>query len=419
MAQLPSLFDRADGRDGREGIATPPGVILVNDNGTISEWTDEPAIKLRELVSSPEIERAEQCTITKSFVTDWANGVELIGTLGRGTIMVDSQGYVTRVLSSKLTREKPGFAVIQVVAESVSFDTPPDEFDIQPVEMGVHIIKHPRYFRALDPDSTDNTNYVTVGDVDVSLGDIKRSIIRSIQAYMDAPFYPSGDQTNGLIQNNILFGLQNDFYYVNVPALGVDPDDDELNNGQIWDGDLDNMPPGSYEYLTVKVPSTAPGILLAKAAALEIINKIWRQEEQPYVVGYQLSWASYHFRPPSLSPGGCIDDPIIGGSVEIPEYFISDYYPPDRTHLILDYIPMYNPQCYSLSGEILDRRGTYNVDYKISWLRKADQIEYQRTWFKLTRTWVGGHMGMWDQQLYRYGRRPSDPSEYVTSFETT
>lgn len=418
MAELPSLFDRADGNDEREGIATPTGVILVNDNGTISDWTDEPAIKLRELVSSPEVERAEQCTVTKTFVTDWANAVELIGSLGRGTLMVDSQGYVTRVLSSKLTREKPGFAVIQVVSESVSFDAPPDEFDVQPIELGVHIIKHPRYFHALNPDSTDNTNLVTVGDITVSLGDIKRSIIRAIQAYMDAPFYPSDDQMNGLIQNNIIMGLKDDYYYVNTKAVGVDATTDTITNGQIWDGDIDNMPSGNYEYLTVKVPCTSPGILLAKAAALEIITKIWRQEEQPYVVGYQLTWSSYHFRPPGISPGGCIDDPILGGSVEVPDYFISDADPPDRQYLIFDYLPAYNPQCYSVTGNIIARRASYGTDYQISWLRKADQIDYQRTWFKLTRTWMGAPIGMWDEQLYRFGARPSVPSDYVTSWET-
>lgn len=421
MADLPSLFDRADGLDGREGIATPRGVILVADNGTLSDWTDQPAILLRELANSPEVERAEQATITKTFLMDYEQAKTRLSTMGRGTILVDEEGDVTRVLSAKLTRERPGYAILTVVAEGVSFDSPPDEFDVQPVELGVHIIKHPRYFYALDPTSADDDNSVTVNDVTVSLSDVKQSIIRTIQAYMDAPFYPMGGNINGMFQTNIMEQLS--AQTIEVPyANPYYSTAKTLVNPKLWDGDITNYPLNdsneveNCRYFLVPVPVSSPGILLAIAAAKEIIGKIWRQEEQPYIVGYQMTWSQYFFRPPAMSCGGYIEDPIWNGQEEVPDYFISTEYPPDRDGTIFDLLPIDNPQCYSLTGAIIDHRGVYNEDYMISWLRKADRIEYQRTWFKITKTWMGAPIGHWDTELYGYHARPSVPEDYVTKF---
>lgn len=419
MPDLPSLFDRADGNDGRLGIATPSGVIIVNDNGTISDWTDAPAIKLRELANSPEVERAEQATITKTFVMDWNEAVTRITTLGRGTLMVDESGNVTRVLSSRLSRERPGFGVITVVSEGLNFDSPPDEFCIEPVELGIHIIKHPRYFSALNPASTDSTNMVTVGETEVSLCDVKQSIIRAIQAYMDAPIYPSEYNINGYFQSNILSQLEG--ATIDVPIInpiGFNPDATEEKPVK-WDGTTEGHGDitGNCRYVIVSVPTTSAGIQLAMAAAREIIEKIWRQEDQPYVVGYQMQWITYWFRPPRISPGGFLDDPIIGGRDEVPDYFICPRYPVDsnRIYNIFTQLPNVNPQCYSVSGN-RGGPGAYGTDYQISWLRKADVVDYQRTWFKLTRTWLGAPIGMWDQQLYSSGNRPSKPDDYVTTF---
>jgi hypothetical protein len=145
MPQLPSIFDRADGLNGREGIATPAAAIWINDAGTQFDITD-PAygLKLREACTSPEIERAEQCTITHTFLTDYNDGRTRLSTLGRGTLLVSEDSDVSRVLSARMQRERGGYCTIIVVAESVSFDSPPDEFQIQPVELGIHSIKHPR-----------------------------------------------------------------------------------------------------------------------------------------------------------------------------------------------------------------------------------------------------------------------------------
>ena len=100
---VPSLFDLGDGGDmmgggKRPGIPTPTGVILVNDNGKLMDITDDDySLILREVATSPTVERAEQATITKEFVTDYENGKILLASLGRGTLLVSEDGDVTRV----------------------------------------------------------------------------------------------------------------------------------------------------------------------------------------------------------------------------------------------------------------------------------------------------------------------------------
>lgn len=420
MADLPSTFDRADGLDERLGIATPANSVFVTDNGITYDYTaTDFAIKIREAANSPDVERAEQATITHTFYMDWEEGKTRLEAMGRGTLLVSEDGDVSRVLSSRLQRERGGYCSLVVTAESVSFDSPPDDFSLEPVELGVHIIKHPRYYSALNPDSTDWQSNVTVNDTTVYLGDIKQSIIRAIQTYMDAPIYPSEYNINGYFQGNVLSQLAGNTIDVQVFNTSFNPNSTNAEAKVLhWNGANADRPNANCRYFAIPVPSTAAPILMAKAAAREIISKIWRQEEQPYIVGYQMSWASYYFRPPELSPGGYTCDPIMGtnSSLEVPDYFISTEYPPNRNLTIFDYLPVLNPQSYSISGSRPSSRGSYGVNYNISWLRKADQIEYQRTWFKITRTWMGAPIGIWDTELYGDVERPASPSDYVIRF---
>ena len=148
-------------------------------------------------------------------------------------------------------------------------------------------------------------------------------------------------------------------------------------------------------------------VAMASSAALEIIQKIWRMEDSPYVVGYQITWSEFHFRPPPLNPGGYIEDPKTANP-PLPDYFGSTKYPPSPANedSIFYKIASTNPQCYSSTGQL---GGTTSI----SWLRKADEIEYQRTWFKVTRTWLGAPIGAWDKQLYSTDGRPMFPTDYL------
>ncbi len=80
----------------------------------------------------------------------------------------------------------------------------------------------------------------------------------------------------------------------------------------------------------------------------------------------------------------------------------------DGTDTIFDKLAIDNPQDYSIDGL---SGGAAKVN--ISWLRKADEVEYQRTWFKTTSIWIGAPIGSWDLQLYSGGNRPQNANDFV------
>jgi len=161
------------------------------------------------------------------------------------------------------------------------------------------------------------------------------------------------------------------------------------------------------QYLTVSydnIANPSASISLAMAAAAELITKLWYQEDSPYLPGITISWSQYYFSAPgvnvspvALNLGAYIEDPTL----IIPGYFIQGNNPEN----IFFSIGILNPQCFSEPPVGFGAGG-------ISWLRQADQIDYQRTWFKLTRTWVGAPIGHFDAQIYQQGPRPSVPSDY-------
>lgn len=131
-------IDRADGLDGRLGSATPSGLVIVRN-------FDVDGMFFEEFPDSPQIERAEQGTWRHRFRCDHVTGMALLGTWGRGAYVVDSAGNLFRVLNVNLDRQPGDFWVFSMTTESLSFDTPPDEFEMDIVEINPSIEKHPRY----------------------------------------------------------------------------------------------------------------------------------------------------------------------------------------------------------------------------------------------------------------------------------
>ncbi len=357
------------------GTPQPAGDLIVagDNNGT----------NVQENPDSPEIERAEQATFQHKFKTTWANACALIVGLGRGTFLQDSGHYITtsgtgtiwRVLSSKIQAMRGGYAELSVVAESISFDSPPDDYQMIPVELGIDIIKHPRYFYALYPSGSDFTDLVGVAGNQATRAQVKQAIIRAIQTYRDSPYFPQAGQVtlNGIVQNSIV----NYFIQSLIPTI---------------------LPPSSNES-QINVSGDA-GCLLAIAAAAEIIQKLWNGLDSPYMPGFQVTLTQYFFAPVFENPGGYIESPV--GIV--PDYFLSPAQ--DGSNTIFDQMAAINPQCFSLDGTAT---GTVNI----SWLRKADEVVYERTWFKITSTWIGSPIGHWDAQIFQNGPRPSLPADYL------
>lgn len=403
-AVLPVSWDvKGAAGDGFAGTATPDALVKVSAaNGA----TTIAGIQAEELPDSPEIERGEQATVTKRFRMPYNSGRQLLSVLYRGVILQDSEISPTygvpnlyRILSTRIQREKPEMCIFTIVSEGLTFDLPPDEFSLTPVELGINILKHPRYFFALDPNGPNGKAKVKVGDIEVTIGNILSSIIRAIQAYQDSPFFPNASNINGLIQLNIINQIVPDSHgYLQVQYYNptFNRAAKEIADPPNWYSGLNaDKPAGNWPYAIVNIPSNTPGIQLALAAAQEIVQKIWRVEDNPYLVGFQMQWSTYFNFCPAISPGGYIEDPIAAG---VPDYFTN-------SQGIFDYVAALNPQCYSSDG-------TSDGLANISWLRKSDDLDYQRTWFKQTRTWIGSAYGAWDSDIFSGGPRPSVPTDY-------
>lgn len=331
---VPTGYDRADGLGDNPGTPAPENMIIVN--GFPCATVDDVFIDLEELPESPDIERAEQQTCQHVFVTDWTSAKEYMRFLYRGVIQTDADGRQWKVLSASCKHGKGEATTVTVTSEALYSDVPPDEFECTPIELGINIIKYPRYLYALLPSTSDSPAEVTA----------KQTVIRNIQNFIAAPTEPS----------------QNGY----AMALAILASDDSV-------------------------------VRYAKAAAQEIVQKYWLQEDSPYIVAYQLTWTRYFYKPQILNPGGYKENPVTEANPTVPPYFVALDQDNISDGTIFDAMSLVNPQSYAQPD------GSQNI----SWLRKADQQSFQRTLFRMTSTWIGAALGNWDDQIYSRVRRPT------------
>lgn len=371
MANIPSGLDRADGLGGRLGVASPDGAIRVQSRDPVTGAALYDDIEQSPVQEYPgyELERAEQATISRMLHMGFDEAITRSLVMGRGTIRTDSFGNITKILSCKVTREAGGYAKMAVVEEGLSFDSPPDQFSLQPVELGVDIIKHPRYFYAF----MGNDGYGSTTE------QFNQQVIRLLQDYRENQTAAYREGIIAILKNNL------------------------TANTTGTPGDMPNYCPNG-KAINKNVPIY--GTEMAKRAAIEIIVKLWRGEETPYLTGWQITHSYFTFRPPYINPGGYIEDPITEASPQLPEYFWSPTWPTSTSVTIFDYIAAINPQSYSSDG-------TASGSPSISWLRKADILDFERTFFKVTRTWIGSPVGYWDPQFYAATARPSVPDDFI------
>lgn len=403
VSDLPAQPQGASG-SAKVGTPAPLGARTVNapNNGT--------EVTVEEETSSPEIERAEQGTFQHRLQMSYEAAIGYLGGLGRGTFVQDSGRLfgiptVWRILSAKAQRKRGNVAELSYTAESISFDSPPDEYDLQTADLGLDILKHPRYAWALNPTGGDDTTGTPVGDITVHFTDIKSSIIRLIQSYRDSPFFPSVNQINGLVQTNIMSQLKSgklDVHYNNPDFNGNPVSPTTIDTPVRWNG-VNPHPTANCPYFIVSVPvditNDSDPIAIALAAAKEIISKLWRGEDTPYIPTIELRWTQYFFASVYLNLGGYPEDPV--GIV--PDYFIDPNQ--DGSDNIFSQLSKICPQLYSAIG-------SYGGPVNISWLRKADRVDYQRTWFKVDHIWIGSPIGTWDPDLYTTANRPQRASDF-------
>lgn len=410
---LPHGIDRADGLSGRLGTPTPANAITY-ESGLGSGYN---SIPIQELSSSPTMERAEQCTIRKSFTGSYPEMLNRWAVYPRGTLVVDSGNNYYRVLNATLTRiaGKGEVGQLDLVCEALSFDSPPDEFQINTVNLGLDIIKNPRYFYALMP-----TNQIPaplpsylVADTPVQNA-VKSTIIRAIQAYRENPLVPPQQVINNvsgyyhdLILSNFVTGKG--IYTVSNPNFNPSfPATATLDVGVAFPARAtsvtDKNPALGQQAFELGVSSDPHRkIEMAFAAAQELLTKIWRMEDSPPVYGLELVWAEYYWRPITVNLGSYIENPI-EATPGFPDFFYCPQRIPDGS-TIFDKIGQINPQYYSATGQ----RGGGVI---ISWLRQADTLEFNRTFFKVTRKWLGAPVGCWDADLFNQNGRPRVPSDY-------
>lgn len=269
----PSGVDRATGRDGFPGTPTPAGAVRKQPSTTIFE----------EYPTSPSIERGEQATLVHRFKTDPDNGLQLIYGLGRGAIFTDSQGNITRCLTAAYEYEKGDIINITVTSEGVSFDAPPDEFEIDEIEFNPSLFLHPRYKRIVD---------------------------YSAMSGGGTPFLVTGPKIIDWINST-----------ANLAAVTAQQEQNaQLNSTNIIDGQVLGL-------------------------ALELVDKLRRGEDTFYLAGFRVTWSQYFYLPPLMNPGGYIENPVDNGG--LPYYFWSDNQAPNGNDILTFLAAQVNPNFYS------------------------------------------------------------------------
>lgn len=305
----PNGFDRADGTNGI-GTPEPADAIAGQPGGPNQTFFEEDQ-------DSPQIEIAEQCTITHRGSCSKDYALSLAYGINRGAMLTDSNGIVSIVLNNRLSWNKLGRVFrYEIVSESISFNTPPPSFRLEVIELNPALEKHPRY---------------------AFLTATERQLVN-----------------NAASAGNIL----------------------------------------SQEAMKSAVSTITDAT--HKEAALELLTKRVIGEDTFYLPGFRICFSEYFWHTVELHPGGVIQDPILDGG--IPPYFWDPSWPDIGTGSVFDRCYLYNPQFYSEG---------------ISWLRMADDYEWERTWFKVTHTWQGAPYAHWDADLYSNAVSPYPPPPLV------
>jgi hypothetical protein len=335
----------------------------------------------------------------------------------RGTLVADSGNNFFRILNTNLSRlqGKGEVGQLDLTMEALSFDSPPDEFSINTVNLGLDILKNPRYFYNLIPTSQLPKPLPSYLSDDTPVQEaVKSTIIRAIQAYRENPLVPPQQMFNnisGFYHDLIVSNLQSGALNYAIPNPNFNPAykstvvDPTILTAPPTAASKDGDPNAPLYYVSWSPGNSDPGnkIAIALAAAQELVAKIWKQEDTPPVYGLEITLSEYFWRPPPIDLGSYIVSDI---NTIIPDYFICPSVIPDGS-TVFDDIGNFNPQYYSSTGQ-------KGGGVSISWMRQADSLEFGRTFFKRTIKLLGAPVGCWDADLFNQGNRPSSPRDYKT-----
>lgn len=341
----PCIFDRADGTNPLYGgVPDADGSIKINTAYGNTPGAGGYVPFFQETSDSPEIESGEQSTIVHKWNCDYYTAQIYLIAYQRGTYMVDSQGNNCRVLSTRITpvpRTGMRGVILTMTTEGTQplFPNPPDEFDIEVVELNPALEKHPRYA-------------------------------------------------------DLTYAQR---YYVRNANVSDDPD-----LAQNYQNALNDISSSAY-----KLGESIEIAQAQQAEAQEMLFKKHKGEDSFYLAGYKVTLSQYYWYPQVLNPGGYIEDPVYQGG--LPYYFWSNNGTNETAANIFGATATQNQNLYPQTGSLTQ------PPYGLSWLRQADTIHLNRTWWRLTRTWLGGPLGNWDNELYNRVFQPYQTNEYSGS----
>ena len=306
LGPIPSTLDRADGSvDGYgayKGIATPAEARIVSPSPTF----------FYEMPNSPSIEKSEQATIAHKFVMDWGTGKTLLSAISRGSILTDSFGNVSRVLSNRIDYLKGDYCQQSVTAEGVSFNIPPDEFDIEVLEFNPALQKHPRYAGL-------NQAGTSPGGTKYAAWQLVAIILQAVQQQM-ANAGPLMITTGSNSFDNLTGGT----------GLSTDP--------------------------------------ILNQAGHELYNKLLKGIDTFYLAGLRVRYSTFNFYPQNIDFGGRIEDPVNGGG--LPYYFWSnDGTGSPKSNIFTALASLLSPQFYGNGISWL--READSQGYQRTWFRKT------------------------------------------------
>ena len=338
----PSGLDRATGLGGFPGTPQPLNSIITRVGTPAPGGSIGDGSFFEELPTSPEFDFGEQYTIRHTYDMDPATFRFLLPVLQRGLLQYDSYGDVSRILSTTVNWMEGNRVRVSITAEGLNFGAPPDEFSMEPMENNPDLMKHPRW---------NNAAFGLDGN---ALTDAEKGVIRQQLS------------AQNLTTARYLWGL----------VVGVQP-------GVSPSGDA-------------VFPALANTWTIQQSMAWEIITKYWRGEDTFYLPTIVVTYSRYYYEEegaPPMNPGGYIENPLYASPFVLPYYFWSLNGTPDASNK--------NNKLQSFAIGNIGNLYTGGVTY----LRKADQESYQRTWFKRTQTWIGAPSGAsgyiyWDPDLY-------------------
>src|ERR1017187_3069576 len=139
----------------------------------------------------------------------------------------------------------------------------------------------------------------------------------------------------------------------------------------------------------------------AYAPAFELLLKKHKGEDSFYMSGYKVEYSRYFWLPQIINPGGYIEDPV--GTSTQPGLLPSQFWSTDGTPTgtsIFSATALYNQNMFPQTGSLA------NYPYGLSWLRQTDHQVLNRTWYRMTYSWLGSPLGNWDAQWYSQTFQP-------------